>query len=619
MRKPKPTSAASDTQGSVFGAVLSAALPTVTTPVMSDSDDRVGYIDLFGYIEGLSGWFFIGWIRRPANIGRTRLVNAIAQFDAGSVGGRATVVFHQRDDLTAEDIGVVVFLPGTSRALGELADLLLQFDQEALRARAGELTQRTPQQELAGAVRSILSRNAYADANRMIMLRMMSRPLYLGEDTTATLPERILFGLDDMIICPPDGVLLIGWQLGSGKANYTLRLRSGQLTTEFNPADGVRLARPDVAASLGVQAGFTATDCGFMLFLPHAFSAGDTTFLEIETASGAVAFQTVKPATKRHIDAIRHILQLIDVRYDAVAPCFDNIVGPAIAAINRDRLRAAPTFTELAFGPAVETPDCSIIVPLYGRIDFIEYQMALFSRDTEHRYELIYVLDDPEQRRELQILAQSVYERFRLPFRLLLLHHNVGFAPANNVGLQAAQGRYVCFLNSDAFPKTPGWLARLTRRLEDQPEIGVIGPRLLYEDGSVQHEGCRFDVIAEFAGWNFLFHENKGRRPEARSGVRYYPVITGACMVMERTLADEIDGFDEEFIIGDFEDSDLCLKLAAMDRRAAVDFDVELYHLERKSQGTSNQNWRQNLTLYNSWVHQRRWFGDSPTALRTAN
>jgi len=611
MRKPKPTSSKSDTQGSVFGAVLATTSQAVTAPTVSETDDRVGYIDLFGYVDGLSAWFFVGWIRRPGNIGRARLLNVIAQFESGSVGGRATIVFHQRDDLAAESIGVIVFLPGTSRVMGELVDLLLQFDQEAVRARAGELTQRTPQQELANAVRSILSRSAYADANRMIMLRMMSRPLYLGEDTTSTLSEPILFALDDMIVCPPDGVLLTGWQLGSGKPNYTLRLRSGQLSTEFNPAAGVKLARPDVAASLGVQTGFTATDCGFMLFLPHAYSAGETTFLEIETASGAVAFQTVKPSAKRHIDGIRHILQLIDVRYDAVAPCFDEIVGPAVAAINRDRLRVAPSFTELAFGPAIDAPACSIIVPLYGRIDFIEYQMALFSRDAESRYELIYVLDDPERRRDLQILAQSVYERFRLPFRLLLLHSNVGFAPANNVGLQAANGRYVCFLNSDAFPKTPGWLERLTKRLEDQPEIGVIGPRLLYEDGSVQHEGCRFESIAEFGGWNFLFHHNKGRRPETRSGVRYYPVITGACMVMERALAEEIDGFDEEFVIGDFEDSDLCLKLAAMDRRSAVDFDVELYHLERKSQGASDQNWRQNLTLYNAWVHQRRWFGDS--------
>jgi GT2 family glycosyltransferase len=86
-------------------------------------------------------------------------------------------------------------------------------------------------------------------------------------------------------------------------------------------------------------------------------------------------------------------------------------------------------------------------------------------------------------------------------------------------------------------------------------------------------------------------------------------VITGACMVMRRSLALDLGGFDESFIIGDFEDADLCLKVRARGLSCAIASDVQLYHLERKSQAAPNQNWRMNLTLYNGWVHQRRWFG----------
>jgi hypothetical protein len=46
----------------------------------------------------------------------------------------------------------------------------------------------------------------------------------------------------------------------------------------------------------------------------------------------------------------------------------------------------------------------------------------------------------------------------------------------------------------------------------------------------------------------------------------------------------------------------------ARELSCAVDDDVRLYHLERKSQGPPSQNWRMNLTLYNAWVHQGRWF-----------
>ena len=78
-------------------------------------------------------------------------------------------------------------------------------------------------------------------------------------------------------------------------------------------------------------------------------------------------------------------------------------------------------------------------------------------------------------------------------------------------------------------------------------------------------------------------------------------------MLMRRTLALELGGFDEAYVIGDFEDSDLCLRLHAMGLDCAVDPSIRLYHLERKSQATSAQPWRMNLTLYNAWVHERRW------------
>src|SRR5262249_18331032 len=163
--------------------------------------------------------------------------------------------------------------------------------------------------------------------------------------------------------------------------------------------------------------------------------------------------------------------------------------GPAITLLNRDRLRAPPQVSLLDFGKVNPSPRISIIVPLYGRIDFLEYQHAFMSRHEPVReQELIYVLDDPPKRRQLERLADSVHERFRIPFRLVMLDRNLGFGPANNVGLAHARGDYVCFLNSDVFPGTPDWVERLVQRLEDNRDVGIIGPLLLFEDGSVQHE-----------------------------------------------------------------------------------------------------------------------------------
>jgi len=229
------------------------------------------------------------------------------------------------------------------------------------------------------------------------------------------------------------------------------------------------------------------------------------------------------------------------------------------------------------------------------------------------------VLDDPPRRREVENLAQSVFARFEIPFRLLLLPDNLGYAPANNHGLRAARGDYVCFLNSDVFPDTPDWIERLIADLERRPDVGVIGPRLLFEDGSIQHEGCVYHPLKQFGGWMYVDHDGRGRRPGPEGGLREVPAITGACMMMRRALAEDLGGFDEAYIIGDFEDSDLCKKVRARGLVCAVDRDVALYHLERQSQAGARERWRQNLTLYNAWVHQRRWYpagspsGSGPT------
>ena len=76
---------------------------------------------------------------------------------------------------------------------------------------------------------------------------------------------------------------------------------------------------------------------------------------------------------------------------------------------------------------------------------------------------------------------------------------------------------------------------------------------------------------------------------------------------MPRRLANDLGGFDESFVIGDFEDSDLCLRAREAGVASAVDHGVVLYHLERKSQASAAETWRMNVTLFNAWLHQGRW------------
>jgi GT2 family glycosyltransferase len=106
-------------------------------------------------------------------------------------------------------------------------------------------------------------------------------------------------------------------------------------------------------------------------------------------------------------------------------------------------------------------------------------------------------------------------------------------------------------------------------------------------------------------------HPGRGL-PPATNGTGHRPVrvpaITAACLMVSAALYRQVGGLDEDYVVGDFEDSDFCLKLFEIGRPCHVAPWISLVHLERQSQRLDGDNdWRQALTLYNAWLHTRRW------------
>ena len=105
-----------------------------------------------------------------------------------------------------------------------------------------------------------------------------------------------------------------------------------------------------------------------------------------------------------------------------------------------------------------------------------------------------------------------------MPFRLAALSANGGYSTANNLGASLARGRKLLLLNSDVLPARPGWLSQMTAFYDANPRIGALGPKLLYEDDSIQHAGMRFERNVDCdggAGWsNEHFFKGLHRRFE---------------------------------------------------------------------------------------------------------
>jgi GT2 family glycosyltransferase len=412
--------------------------------------------------------------------------------------------------------------------------------------------------------------------------------------------------IDATVFCPPNGVVLKGWILAVPGAVREVRLCSGDAAVPVDLSAAIRTPKWELAKTIGRENGFDDPMSGFVAFVPEGFSPSEPSYLAVETRRGEIGFAKIPPPRLQGLAAIREILAC-HLHYSVVGPAFDRVLGPSVARLNAEHVAVPPAVATLQLGASPQAPAYSVIVPLYRRLEYMELQFALFGREAAGECELIYVLDDPPRRGELERLAVSIYERFRIPFTIAFVERNMGFAPACNIGLGLARGRYVCFLNSDVFPHTPDWLARLAARLAARSDLGVVGALLLFDDGSVQHRGMTWQRHPEFGNWYFNEHPGIGRRPPPQEGLLEYPAITGACMVLRTETARAIRGFDESYVVGDFEDSDLCLRLRQRGLASAVDLDVRLYHLTRQSQPAADGPWRHNLTLYNAWLHHHRW------------
>ncbi len=262
------------------------------------------------------------------------------------------------------------------------------------------------------------------------------------------------------------------------------------------------------------------------------------------------------------------------------------------------------------FGTQVEKPKVSIIVPLYGRIDFVEFQLSQFANDPffKKNVELIYVLDDPRLKDELNRLCHGVFPIFEVPFKVVNAHANYGYAVANNIGVGYANASLVLLFNSDLFPLDKTWLPELLKEHDNHPKLGVVCPKLLFEDGAVQHAGMIFERNDELNMW-LNEHPGKGLPDlSADKEAKAMPAVTGACMLIKKSLYEEVGGMSENYFLGDFEDSDLCLKLYEKGYLSYYTPSVALCHLERQSQSLfSDASWKGKVTLYNAWQHERKW------------
>lgn len=419
--------------------------------------------------------------------------------------------------------------------------------------------------------------------------------------------------IDHGVALGANGLLIYGWRhFRKGKlASLTLHGAGG---VTLDVTDSLfALSRIDVMRALQGRFDDIGEFCGFIAHINVPTEKLDRPTLEIRFNDGSSRRIRV-PVAQEDIDGVPLIKDLL-MRVPAanriqtrLFDLFEQHLGDVVETISAARPAFDGTVVERQYGIAPQDPKISVIVPLYGRYDFVRYQLAHFADDKEFKdIDLIYVIDDPKIITETNELATIYHPVFDVPFRTLSYDSNLGFAGANNVGVRYSRGETIVLLNSDVLPRDHGWVSKLKNALDQLPQAGAVGPLLQFADDSVQHAGMISKRDTRLPGFLLNIHPGKGQPWNGPETPRECQMLTAACVMLDKALYLEVGGLDEGYVIGDFEDSDLCLALRKREKRLWLVPEAKLWHLERQSQNLESiSGYRQLLTLFNGWRFQKK-------------
>ena len=230
-------------------------------------------------------------------------------------------------------------------------------------------------------------------------------------------------------------------------------------------------------------------------------------------------------------------------------------------------------------------PLVTILIPNKDQAETLANCLDSIYEKTDYPHFEILVVENNSEKEE----TFAYYEKMKQEhenFRVVTYQGGFNYSAINNFGVRHAKGEYLLFLNNDTEVISPFWIREMLGFCQRE-DTAAVGAKLFYPDGLVQHCGVVVG-LANYAGHvqNFKTRRDNGYFGRLRA-VQDISAVTAACMLVKRSVFEEIGGFDESFEVA-FNDVDLCLRIRETGKLIVQDPNVELYHYESKSRGYEN-------------------------------
>ena len=248
-------------------------------------------------------------------------------------------------------------------------------------------------------------------------------------------------------------------------------------------------------------------------------------------------------------------------------------------------------------------PLVSLIIPTRNGLELLRRCIDSIQKKTTYSHYEIVVMDNGSDDSDTLDYFRNLVKTPNI--RILRIDEPFNYSALNNAAVKAAKGELIALVNNDIEVISSDWLAEMVSHAL-RPGVGAVGARLWFPDNTLQHGG----VVLGLGGVAGHVHMGIGRDQRGyqdRAGLaQNLSAVTAACLVVKKSIFEEVGGLNEEDLAVAFNDVDFCMRVAEAGYRNVWTPFAELFHHESASRGYEDTPEKQHrFSKEVAYMHQR--------------
>lgn len=260
--------------------------------------------------------------------------------------------------------------------------------------------------------------------------------------------------------------------------------------------------------------------------------------------------------------------------------------------------------------PLSRTPKVSIVIPTRDQLHLLSRCIESLLAKTNYPDFEILLVDNDSQTPEAQAYLAGLETIDPARIRVLRMPGTFNFSRMNNLAVAQARGEFVLLLNNDTAVLQADWLSHLMRHALRR-DVGIVGARLLYPEGTVQHAGVIMGLRGPAEHPCLGLNADEPGYMFRAQVTQNFSAVTGACLLVSKSVYQEVGGLNEDVFAVSYNDVDFCLRVGQTGRRivwtplatllhegsASQKASVETLSIDRKAARFS----REQAEMYRRW------------------